>query len=38
MYPQYDRKRFQKYDKPLEDNEIISEIDEKWLEDNKLPY
>lgn len=38
QYPQYDRKRYQKYDKPFDDNENISEIDQKWLEDNKPAY
>lgn len=38
QYPSYDRKRYQKYDKPLDDDVNISKNEQKWLEDNKPAY
>ena len=38
QYPQYDSKRYEKYDKPLDDNVNISADEQKWLNDNKPAY
>lgn len=37
QYPGYDRKRYQKYDKPLDDINI-TDAEQKWLKDNKAAY
>lgn len=38
QYRTYDRKRYEKYDKPLDDSVNISEAEQKWLTDNKPAY
>lgn len=38
QYPSYDRKRYEKYDKPLGDDVNISEAEQQWLADNKPAY
>ena len=38
QYRTYDRKRYEKYDKPLDDNVNISADEQKWLNDNKPAY
>ena len=38
QYRTYDRKRYEKYDKPLDDNVNISADEQKWLNDNKSAY
>ena len=38
QYRTYDRKRYEKYDKPLDDNVNISADEQKWLTDNKPAY
>ena len=38
QYRTYDRKRYEKYDKPLDDSENISADEQKWLTDNKPAY
>lgn len=38
QYPSYDRKRYEKYDKPLNDDVNISEAEQQWLADNKPAY
>lgn len=35
QYRTYDRKRYEKYDKPLDDSVNISADEQKWLTDNK---
>lgn len=38
QYRTYDRKRYEKYDKPLDDSVNISADEQKWLTDNKPAY
>ena len=38
QYPGYDRKRYEKYDKKLDDNASITADEQKWLDDNKQAY
>ena len=38
QYRTYDRKRYEKYDKPLDDDVNISADEQKWLTDNKTAY
>ena len=38
QYRTYDRKRYEKYDKPLDDDVNISADEQKWLTDNKPAY
>ena len=38
QYPTYDRKRYEKYDKPLDDSVNISEAEQEWLKNNKPAY
>ena len=38
QYPEYDRKRYEKYDKPLDDSVKISKDEQEWLEANKPAY
>ena len=38
QYRTYDRKRYEKYDKPLDDGVNISADEQKWLTDNKPAY
>lgn len=38
QYRTYDRKSYEKYDKPLDDSVNISEAEQKWLTDNKPAY
>ena len=38
QYPRYDRKRYEKYDKKLDDDVSITAAEQKWLEDNKQAY
>lgn len=38
QYRTYDRKRYEKYDKSLDDSVNISEDEQKWLDDNKPAY
>lgn len=38
QYREYDRKRYQKYDKPLNDSVNISKDEQQWLTDNKPAY
>ena len=37
-YPTYDRKRYEKYDKQLDDSVNISKDEQKWLDTNKPAY
>ena len=38
QYRTYDRKRYEKYDNPLDDSVNISTDEQKWLTDNKPAY
>ena len=38
QYRTYDRKRYEKYDKSLDDDVNISADEQKWLTDNKPAY
>ena len=38
QYRTYDRKRYEKYDKSLDDSVNISADEQKWLTDNKPAY
>lgn len=38
QYRTYDRKRYEKYDKTLDDSVNISEAEQKWLTDNQPAY
>ena len=38
QYRTYDRKRYEKYDKSLNDDVNISADEQKWLTDNKPAY
>ena len=38
QYRTYDRKRYEKYDKSLDDSVNISADEQKWLNDNKPAY
>ena len=38
QYPEYNRKSYEKYDKPLDDSVNISEAEQMWLKNNKPAY
>lgn len=39
QFREYNRKTYEKYDKPLEESNVnISEAEQKWLTDNKPAY
>lgn len=38
QYRTYDRKRYEKYDKPLDDSVNISKAEQEWLTDNMPAY
>ena len=39
QYREYNRKHYEKYDKPLDEDDVnISAADQKWLKNNKTAY
>ena len=39
QYREYNRKRYEKYDKPLDEGDVnISAADQEWLKNNKTAY
>lgn len=39
QYREYNRKRYEKYDKPLDEGDVnMSEADQEWLKNNKTAY